>query len=216
MSVTGKINGIGHDFKTRQSVATESESYSVGQNQLGQSATTEASTTLPVSESATAAGNVNNLLKAKEAVALNRLRESSNRLRTSLAEWKSEELGNTSAQVAEPTAPVAVAGDLKPLIEQAPASVGVSDWQPKVAAGSPAVETATQADSGRVSVAEAWSPTVMPQPAVSAPTMVYQVKPGDTVDAIARNYGIAPTVLAKANELNNPNRIQIAQIISIP
>ncbi|MCL1464746.1 peptidoglycan DD-metalloendopeptidase family protein [Argonema galeatum] len=215
-NVTRKISGIGHDFKTRETVATESESYSVGQNQLGQSATTEASTTLPVSESATAAGNVNNLLKAKEAVALNRLRESSNRLRASLAEWKSEELGNTSAQLAEPSAPVAVPFQLKPVIEQAPASVGVSNWQPKVAAVEPAVATAPQADSGRVSGAEAWSPTVVPQPAVSAPTMVYQVKPGDTVDAIARNYGITVTALAKANELNNPNRIQIAQIISIP
>ncbi|MFB2921543.1 peptidoglycan DD-metalloendopeptidase family protein [Aerosakkonema funiforme] len=209
-------DGIGNDIKVGDIVTSQSESYNIGQNQSRQSAAPEASGAM-AGESATAAtDDVNNLLRAKQAVALNRLRESSNRLRASLAEWKSEELENTSAQVSEPAAPAVVAEHLKPVVEQAPASVEVPNWQPKLAAVEPAVAKASSVDTAGEAAPEVWEAGVVSQPAVSAPTMVYQVKPGDTIGTIARNYGINVSALAKANDLDNPNRIQVAQLISIP
>lgn len=181
-----------------------------------QSAVEEASRFRPTGSSATAANNVNELLKAKQAVALDRLRESSNRLRNSLAEWKSEESFRVSAQEIEQKAPIVVSEHLKPIVDRSPASVRVSRWQPKVAAVEPAVAQQLEAKLAN-------APMVVPQPVVEQPTVgeatvsvVYQVKPGDTIDAIAQNYGISVATLAKANSLNNPNRIQIAQQLKIP
>ncbi|HEY9847824.1 MAG TPA: peptidoglycan DD-metalloendopeptidase family protein [Leptolyngbyaceae cyanobacterium] len=201
------INQIGHDIKADNLVATASDSsYGVVSNQLEQSAATEASTALPVSETTANSENLNDLLKAKQAVAINRLKESSNRLRSSLAEWKSEESVISSVRVNEQNAPVAVAGELKPTTGQTNAALGMSDWQPKVAAVEPAIVKAPE-------VREA---TVIPQPVLPVVASVYQVKPGDTIDAIARNYGVPAPILAKANNLDNPDRIQVSQLIAIP
>ncbi|MBD2185487.1 peptidoglycan DD-metalloendopeptidase family protein [Aerosakkonema funiforme] len=209
-------DGISNDIKVGDIVTSQSESYNVGQNQSRQSAAPEASGAMAGESATAAADDVNNLLRAKQAVALNRLRESSNRLRASLAEWKSEELENTSAQVSEPAAPAVVAEHLKPVVEQAPASVEVPNWQPKLAAVEPAVTKASPVDTAAEPAPEVWEASVVSQPAVSAPTMVYQVKPGDTIGTIARNYGMSVSALAKANDLDNPNHIQVAQLISIP
>jgi murein DD-endopeptidase MepM/ murein hydrolase activator NlpD len=48
----------------------------------------------------------------------------------------------------------------------------------------------------------------------SQPT--YQVKPGDTLDAIARRYGISRTELVEVNRLSNPNLIKVDQQLRIP
>jgi murein DD-endopeptidase MepM/ murein hydrolase activator NlpD len=45
---------------------------------------------------------------------------------------------------------------------------------------------------------------------------VYQVKPGDTLDAIARRNGISSSQLIQANGLNNPHLIRINQQLRIP
>jgi murein DD-endopeptidase MepM/ murein hydrolase activator NlpD len=45
---------------------------------------------------------------------------------------------------------------------------------------------------------------------------VYQVKPGDTIDEIARNYDLTPSALIEVNELDNPHVIQIDQKLKIP
>ena len=61
-----------------------------------------------------------------------------------------------------------------------------------------------------------------PQPVVMQPlgaassANLYQVKPGDTVDAIARRYGLSRTELIQANGLNNPNLIRVNQPLKIP
>lgn len=44
----------------------------------------------------------------------------------------------------------------------------------------------------------------------------YQVKPGDTIYGIARRYGLSDSELIRANELNNPNLININQQLRIP
>ena len=201
------INGSGHDIETNNSVAIPTESNGVAANQLGPSVATEASTALPDGELANNSNNVNDLLKAKQAVALNRLKESSNRLRSSLAEWKSEESFNTSAQGGEPAVPVVVSGELKSASVQAPAAGEAANWQPKVASIESAIVKAT----------EARETNAVNQPTVATvAAAVYQVKPGDTINAIARNYGVSTTALAIVNSLQDPNRIQVSQVINIP
>ena len=59
-----------------------------------------------------------------------------------------------------------------------------------------------------------------PQPVV-IPTVTsieanYQVKPGDTVEAIARRHGLSVSELIRANGLNNPNLLSVNQQIKIP
>jgi murein DD-endopeptidase MepM/ murein hydrolase activator NlpD len=60
------------------------------------------------------------------------------------------------------------------------------------------------------------------QDAVNEPTVVgkpsldYQVKAGDTLSAIARNYGISLSDLVKTNQLSNPDLLEINQQIKIP
>jgi lysostaphin len=177
----------------------ESQSATVEQPQVV-SATPESETTT--------ASNVDEQLKVKQAVALNRLKESSNRLRNSLAEWKSEESVNSSVRVSEPTAPNVISRQLQPILESSPAVEPISpQWQAQVAAVKPAV--ALQPES---------KPEVGQQFQVEEPTVsvVYQVKPGDTIEAIARRYDVSVATLARANKLDNPNRIKISQQLKVP
>lgn len=63
----------------------------------------------------------------------------------------------------------------------------------------------------------------MPKSAVNEPTVVgtsvssdYQVKPGDTLSAIAHNYGVSLSEVVNANQLSDPDRLEINQQITIP
>lgn len=162
----------------------------------------------PDSETATAS-SVDELLKVKQAVALDRLKESSNRLRNSLAEWKSEESSvKSSVRVSEVTAPTVVSRQLQPILESSPVVEPVSpQWRAQVAAVKPTemVQPETK-------------PEVEQQLQVEEPTVsvVYQVRPGDTIEAIARKYAVSVATLAKANRLGNPDRIQVAQQLKVP
>ncbi len=45
---------------------------------------------------------------------------------------------------------------------------------------------------------------------------VYRVQPGDTIDSIARRYGLSRSDIVQANRLNNPNLIEVDQQLQIP
>lgn len=49
-----------------------------------------------------------------------------------------------------------------------------------------------------------------------APTKVYEVKPGDTLAAIANRNGTSVAALVAANNISNPNQLQIRQKLAIP
>jgi murein DD-endopeptidase MepM/ murein hydrolase activator NlpD len=55
-----------------------------------------------------------------------------------------------------------------------------------------------------------------PSPSVTPTTEAYQVRPGDTLNKIARLHNIKPTELKRANGLNNPNQIKVNQVLVIP
>lgn len=46
--------------------------------------------------------------------------------------------------------------------------------------------------------------------------VTYRVKRGDSLSEIARKYGVSVNQLAKANGINNPNRIVAGQVLCIP
>jgi murein DD-endopeptidase MepM/ murein hydrolase activator NlpD len=45
---------------------------------------------------------------------------------------------------------------------------------------------------------------------------LYNVRPGDTLDAIASNYGVSPKELIAVNKLGNPNLLNVNQRLKIP
>jgi len=50
----------------------------------------------------------------------------------------------------------------------------------------------------------------------AAARSVYIVKKGDTATSIARNIGIDPTELLKANKITDPMKLQPGQILKVP
>ncbi|UNU26781.1 peptidoglycan DD-metalloendopeptidase family protein [Microcoleus vaginatus] len=46
--------------------------------------------------------------------------------------------------------------------------------------------------------------------------VLYSVRPGDTVDAIAKGHGVSPTELISVNKLGNPNLLNVNQRLKIP
>ncbi|MTJ48025.1 peptidoglycan DD-metalloendopeptidase family protein [Dolichospermum sp. UHCC 0259] len=152
-------------------------------------------------------GNVDAQLKAQQEFALNRLQEKSTRLRNSLADLRSEQtqdLLKTGIKEAQPTT---VANRSIP--EQ---SENLTDFK--------------QSDLiYRLKQNKETSATIKPIPLpASASTKVvaqlssstYQVKPGDTLAEIATNYGTSVSDLVRANNLSDPNQLQINQRLIIP
>jgi LysM repeat protein len=46
--------------------------------------------------------------------------------------------------------------------------------------------------------------------------VLYRVRPGDTLDAIAKGYGVSPKELISVNKLGNPNLLNVNQRLKIP
>lgn len=64
---------------------------------------------------------------------------------------------------------------------------------------------------------EAPKPVVIATASVNVnPNQVYQVRRGDTLNSIARRYGLSSQQLARANNINNPNLIKVNQPLKIP
>lgn len=195
--------------------------------------------------------NVNDLLKTKQEVGIQGLKQSSNRLKDSLAELRSEESAPASANTGEenistsfnnnsgPNSPVAgekSSAAIGPVVIE-PNSVVVPTAsltngqvtrpqvvQPIVApsvgekvTNSTNTEVKT-AKTGREKVAETLTqPVVVESKTVVVPSLVtYQVKTGDTVNSIAKKYGVSPQELIQANQITEPNWLQVNQSLKIP
>lgn len=61
-------------------------------------------------------------------------------------------------------------------------------------------------------------PAVTPTPTQQQTTVpqTYTVKPGDTIDKIAAEFGVSPSALEQANNIQNPNLIEVGQVLTIP
>ncbi|WP_414568524.1 peptidoglycan DD-metalloendopeptidase family protein [Nostoc sp. CCY 9925] len=149
-----------------------------------------------VATSGTASSEINAQLKAQQEFALNRLQEKSNRLRKSLAQFRSGETENLSQTGIGNTVVE------KTVLAQSETSGDAS--QAKL------ISRLKQKTEDRIA---STTPTTL---IASSTRTAYEVKPGDTLAAIASRYNTSVSELVKANNLNNPNQLQISQKLIIP
>ncbi|WP_082727336.1 peptidoglycan DD-metalloendopeptidase family protein [Nostoc sp. NIES-3756] len=163
--------------------------------------------TIQAANNTAANDEINAQLKAQQEFALNRLQEKSNRLRKSLAELRSEGLKDLSKTTIGSTQPTVLANQLPPLT----ISGTVIEQQFTVANSSQ--------DNLATTIKQPQPINIPVQPltgtAPSAPN-TYEVKPGDTLAAIASRYNTTVAELVKANNLSNPNQLKISQQLIIP
>nr|WP_322744521.1 peptidoglycan DD-metalloendopeptidase family protein [Nodularia sp. LEGE 06071] len=160
-------------------------------------------------------GEMNAQLKAQQEFALNRLQEKSNRLRNSLAELRSEETQVLSKNDIALTQPKTT--QTAPEISASPTVVEESSTF-----HNDNTEGLVSRLKQRSQTSES-NPEALTIPVAATPQMVafsgntgYEVKPGDTLAAIASRYNISISELVKANHLSNPNQLKISQRLIIP
>jgi murein DD-endopeptidase MepM/ murein hydrolase activator NlpD len=274
------VNGIVHQVKAGETIDKLSESYGVAATQLQAYGATALPQKLKTGESVTVPGNVNDLLKARQNIALNNLKEQKNRLNDSLAELRSEESNNLSQQAtgtnkvvlanpvslqnqASPSEESAALAAQSPQLASSPtvpqlnatpsSSVRIAVPTPEIASTpvtATKINATPQSSSVRIAVPTpeiASTPFTAPKVAVTPNTKIepatelkasgapqapqpvviptvssqevanlYQVKPGDTIEAIARRHGLSTSELIKLNGLNNPNLLSVNQRLKVP
>jgi murein DD-endopeptidase MepM/ murein hydrolase activator NlpD len=180
----------------------------------------------------TGINNVNEQLKAKQDVALDRLKQSSNRLKNSLAELRSEEslsskfsptkleekpsLRTQPSLVVRTAVPLGSQNTEEKRILEVPQPIVVESTTTAV---SQSENKTVKAESSlsEITVPKVIEPAPGKRTAVVVPSLVkYQVSSGDTLDAIAKNYGVSSQELAKANSISDPNWLQVNQPLEIP
>jgi len=68
---------------------------------------------------------------------------------------------------------------------------------------------ATASASGSTAIQASTSPA-------TGPFTAYRVQPGDTVKFVAEMYGVSPASVSNASGLQNPDRLQVGQLLTIP
>ncbi|WP_373528043.1 peptidoglycan DD-metalloendopeptidase family protein [Nostoc sp.] len=153
-----------------------------------------------VATSGAANSEINAQLKAQQEFALNRLQEKSNRLRKSLAQLRSGETKNLSQADMGLVQPTTV-------VEKTVLAQSDTSDQTNRANLISRLKQKTQ-----TSAFVPATPTFI----ASSTRTAYEVKPGDTLAAIASRYNTSVSELARANKLSNPNELQISQQLIIP
>ena len=162
---------------------------------------------------ASSTSEVNPELRAQQDFAINRLQEKSNRLRRSLAEWRSEEakLSQATNSVA-PTIAVEKTPQLSANNTALQQSENATD-----ASQANLVSRLKQAKLGNASSKPVPAPTAARNvPVAPSVFTAYEVKPGDTLATIASDHGTSVSEIIKANNLNNPNELRINQKLTVP
>jgi murein DD-endopeptidase MepM/ murein hydrolase activator NlpD len=159
----------------------------------------------------TASSEINAQLKAQQEFAINSLQQKSNRLRRSLAQFRSGQTNNLSH----------VPTGFMP-------SVAVAQTFPQTSTsetGTQPLENVTDATRRAKLVSKlkqrsaqnvATSIPVTPVGVVTSTPTAYEVKPGDTLAQIASVYGTSVSNIVSANNLTNPNQLQVSQKLTIP
>jgi murein DD-endopeptidase MepM/ murein hydrolase activator NlpD len=95
---------------------------------------------------------------------------------------------------------------------RATAAASVQSADAKYSAPSPSPSSLAVPGSGESGVTVALPSVVLP----SNDGVMYRVKPGDTLGAIALAHDVPQSVLVAANSLENPHRLQIDQVLTVP
>ncbi|HLO85231.1 MAG TPA: peptidoglycan DD-metalloendopeptidase family protein, partial [Nostocaceae cyanobacterium] len=166
-----------------------------------------ATTAVIVPSNDTESSDVNVQLKAQQEFAINRLQEKSNRLRKSLAELRSEEAKNLPPNTIGTVEPKTVTKKQAATQLESPTETGQADLAAKL----------KQNEETSVAVQPLPTPAPVKTTVIaSSTTTAYEVKPGDTLAAIARKHGLSVSELVRANNLNDPNQLKISQKLVIP
>ncbi|MDJ0619392.1 MAG: peptidoglycan DD-metalloendopeptidase family protein [Calothrix sp. MO_192.B10] len=141
--------------------------------------------------------DANEQLKAQQEFALNRLQEKSNRLKTGLAELRSEETNaasNNSVAVSTNSKGITTPATKASLVNKLRQTQKPNDKLPSMATPE----------------------SVKPGAIAKSNVVTYQVKSGDTLAAIARMHGVSVSEIIRANKLTNPYQLRISQTLNIP
>lgn len=157
-------------------------------------------------------GEMNAQLKAQQTFALNRLQEKSNRLKNSLAELRSEETQNLSKTDIASTQPKKTEKGAE--ISSKTAGENLSTINNDRAKNNLVSSLQQQRESNPEAI-------TIPVPAAQqvvglSGNTTYQVKPGDTLAAIALRYNVSISEIVKVNNLSNPDQLKINQKLIIP
>lgn len=197
----------------KRGVQTLSQADGIGAVQRLSSVSAQAKNTL--------APEINAQLKAQQEYALNRLQEKSNSLRKSLADWQSKETKDLSQQpVARFAQPMTVAEQMQNTTtsltarQQLETNSGVS--RTKLVSKLKQRLEVQVSPAPMPTAAPTTAASVVPMTTQTATAITHEVKPGETLAAIANHYGISVLELLKANHLSNPYQVQISQKLVIP
>jgi len=165
----------------------------------------------PVGTSSLVGSEVNDQLKAQQEFAINRLQEKSDQLRRSLAQFKSGSTKNVAEASAGLAQPITVA-QTTPQASTSVTGIEQSEIVSSASRRAKLVSKLRQRSMGQMATPIPVAPVSV---APSTPT-AYEVKPGDTLAQIASHYGTSVSDIVSANNLANPNRLQISQKLTIP
>ncbi|MGI2908267.1 peptidoglycan DD-metalloendopeptidase family protein [Tolypothrix sp. VBCCA 56010] len=166
-----------------------------------------------VSASSASNSEVNSQLKAQQDFAINRLQEKSNRLRRSLGELRSHE--TKLSQATNSVAPT-IAVEKTPQLNANNTALQPSK-NAKDASQASLVTRLKQAKVGNAPVVQVPASTGATNARQTTPSgLTYEVKPGDTLAAIASDRGTSVSEIIKNNNLNNPNELRINQKLTVP
>ncbi|WP_448572948.1 LysM peptidoglycan-binding domain-containing protein [Trichothermofontia sp.] len=206
------INGIVHELQAGETLEAVSRTYQVAPQQLaapGEGQGTPNPVVVP--------GNVNDLLKAKQEVALNRLKEKRESLKQSLETLQTAPAPETTApETTAPASPLTVSAALESsqpfptptaLAERAGTGAASSAATPPTAV--PTVPPLLQAG---VSQDKPLQIAAIP----NLRTVPYQVQVGDTLNEIANRYGTSQAELINLNRLRDPNVLWAGQTLQVP
>ncbi|WP_315790602.1 peptidoglycan DD-metalloendopeptidase family protein [Fischerella sp. JS2] len=208
---------------TQTPIQTLSNGYGVTSNQT----TSFAAQPQTVVEDNTVNSEVNAQLKAQQEFALYRLQEKSDRLRASLAQLRSQRTTELPKVVTNQTQPTSAVVNQTSQTNTSSAFTVQSQQSQTSSDDSQAslvsrlkqknvVNVPTTAATPTVTTPVITSTVATAKVVTSSASATYEVKPGDTLAAIARAYGTSVSELAKANQLNNPNQLKINQKLNIP
>lgn len=199
---------------------TLSNGYGVIRNQT----TSFAAQPQTVVEDNAVSSEVNAQLKAQQEFALSRLQEKSDRLRASLAQLRSQRTTELPKVVTNQTQPASAVAN--PISQTNTSSTFTLQSQTSSDASQASlvsrlkqknvVNVTTPAVTPTVDTPVITSTATTAKVVTSSASATYEVKPGDTLAAIARTHDTSVSELVKANHLSNPNQLKINQKLNLP
>ena len=98
----------------------------------------------------------------------------------------------------------------------APGTSGAGDEaQSPTPAATVAAATAAPATTSPTPAPTA-APTARPTPTAATRPATYRVRPGDTLSAIAAQFGTTVREIAALNDISNPSLIRVGQVLRLP